>query len=75
MVALLQIITGLPVFLWKKPLKPSSKHLLYLDLCPVRELQLEPGFEKIALYADNSGKPTHAARQLDNGRWTIEPVK
>lgn len=31
--------------------------------------QLEPGFEKIALYALN-GRPTHAARQLDNGKWT-----
>lgn len=31
--------------------------------------QLETGFEKIALYALN-GNPTHAARQLDNGRWT-----
>jgi hypothetical protein len=28
-----------------------------------------PGEEKICLYAKN-GKPTHAARQLSNGRWT-----
>lgn len=27
-------------------------------------------FEKIALFAKPSGKPTHAARQLDNGKWT-----
>lgn len=31
---------------------------------------LEEGFEKIALYADASGVPTHAARQLATGRWT-----
>jgi hypothetical protein len=31
----------------------------------------EPGFEKIAIYA-NSGDPTHAARQLDNGNWTTK---
>jgi hypothetical protein len=34
---------------------------------------LEPGFEKIALYAKGAGEkliPTHAARQLPNGRWT-----
>jgi hypothetical protein len=31
---------------------------------------LEPGQEKIALYAEASGCPTHAARQLPNGRWT-----
>ena len=30
---------------------------------------LEPGFEKIALFAQN-GEPTHAARQLPSGRWT-----
>ena len=30
---------------------------------------LEKGFEKIAIYAKN-GIPTHAARQLKNGRWT-----
>lgn len=31
--------------------------------------ELEAGFEKIALFADNDG-PQHAARQLSNGRWT-----
>ena len=31
--------------------------------------QLEIGYEKIALYAKDN-KPTHAARQLSNGRWT-----
>jgi hypothetical protein len=31
---------------------------------------LETGFIKVALYRDSSGKPTHAARQLPNGRWT-----
>ena len=29
----------------------------------------EQGYEKIAIYAQN-GKPTHAARQLNNGKWT-----
>lgn len=31
---------------------------------------LEAGFEKVALYADATGTPTHAARQLENGRWS-----
>lgn len=31
---------------------------------------LEPGFEKIALYVDSENMPTHAARQLPNGKWT-----
>lgn len=29
----------------------------------------EAGYEKIAIYADDQGVPTHAARQLPNGRW------
>jgi len=31
---------------------------------------LEAGSEKIAIFVDASGTPTHAARQLPNGRWT-----
>ncbi|MHB8846284.1 MAG: DUF7689 domain-containing protein [Nitrospirota bacterium] len=30
----------------------------------------EVGWEKIAIYIDNSGLPTHAARQLNSGQWT-----
>jgi hypothetical protein len=30
----------------------------------------EPGFEKLALFVDARGVPTHAARQLRVGRWT-----
>jgi len=41
---------------------------------------LENGFEKIAIYVNSSGNPTHAARQLPNGEWTsklgnIEDIK
>jgi hypothetical protein len=35
--------------------------------CPGEEY--EPGFEKVALFA-RDGIPTHAARQLPDGRWT-----
>jgi hypothetical protein len=31
--------------------------------------ELEAGFEKVALFADADGFPTHAARQLASGRW------
>ena len=31
---------------------------------------LDAGFEKVALFADAQGKPTHAAKQLPNGRWS-----
>jgi hypothetical protein len=34
------------------------------------QADLEPGFEKIALFADADGTPTHAARQLRDGMWT-----
>lgn len=30
---------------------------------------LEPGKQKVAIYADRAGKPTHAARQLADGWW------
>lgn len=32
--------------------------------------EYEEGFEKIAIYVDSNGKPTHAARQLESGDWT-----
>src|SRR5439155_11373058 len=31
---------------------------------------VELGFEKVALFADAEGVPTHAARQLQTGRWS-----
>jgi hypothetical protein len=31
---------------------------------------LETDFEKVAIYADFTGTPTHAARQLTDGTWT-----
>jgi hypothetical protein len=30
----------------------------------------EDGFEKVAIFTDREGLPQHAARQLENGRWT-----
>jgi hypothetical protein len=38
------------------------------QVCDREEPEL--GLERIALFADNEGVPTHAARQLPNGRWT-----
>jgi hypothetical protein len=31
---------------------------------------VEVGFQKIAIYVNSSGKPTHASRQLPTGNWT-----
>lgn len=30
---------------------------------------LEPGFEKVAIYTNSDGKPTHVARQFSTGHW------
>jgi hypothetical protein len=32
--------------------------------------EVEEGIEKLALFGNTQGLPTHAARQLSNGRWT-----
>lgn len=32
--------------------------------------RIEAGLEKVAIYCDPGGTPTHAARQLDDGKWT-----
>jgi hypothetical protein len=31
---------------------------------------VEPDVDKVAIYADASGAPTHAARQLESGSWS-----
>jgi hypothetical protein len=41
-----------------------------LGFIPCDDPDMEQGYEKVALYVDHDGKPTHAARQLPNGRWT-----
>ncbi|MBW4695341.1 MAG: hypothetical protein KME27_26630 [Lyngbya sp. HA4199-MV5] len=44
------------------------------ELSPDNNPELEPGFEKIALYVDSFGKVTHATRQIAKGanigKWT-----
>jgi len=41
-----------------------------LGFIPCENKNIEHGLEKIAMYVDDTGKPTHAARQLPNGRRT-----
>lgn len=38
------------------------------ELCGNTELEAD--FEKVAIYVDSKGVPTHAAKQLPSGRWT-----
>ena len=40
-----------------------------LGYLPCDSGEPEPGFEKVAIYI-KSGKPTHASKQLQTGRWT-----
>lgn len=37
---------------------------------PCGDRGIEPGYEKVVIYAKDQGMPTHAARQLPDGRWT-----
>ena len=37
---------------------------------PCLDGQLEAGYDKIAIYVNAQGKPTHATRQLPSGKWT-----
>ena len=37
---------------------------------PCDSPRLEPGYEKVAIFVNSTGAPTHAARQLRSGRWT-----
>ncbi len=41
-----------------------------LGFTPCDVAEYEKGFEKVAVYVDTSGKPTHAARQLSPELWT-----
>lgn len=41
-----------------------------LGYSPCESAVFEPEFQKIAIFCDDEGQPTHAARQLANGKWT-----
>jgi hypothetical protein len=41
-----------------------------LGYVPAANGDIEPGYSKVAIYLDGNGVPTHAARQLPDGRWT-----
>lgn len=40
------------------------------SVCEAGNRDPEVGYQKIAIYTDSDGVPTHAARQLPNGEWT-----
>jgi hypothetical protein len=41
---------------------------LGFEVCQSKEL--EEGYEKVAIFSNQYGKPTHAARQIESGKWT-----
>jgi hypothetical protein len=41
-----------------------------LGYSPCDDGTLEEGFEKVAIYVDESETPTHMAKQLPSGMWT-----
>lgn len=41
-----------------------------LGYIPCDNENLEQGFEKVAIYLNDNGEPTHAARQLSDGNWS-----
>ena len=43
---------------------------LTIGYTPCASAEMEPDFEKVAFFARPDGTPEHAARQLDDGRWT-----
>lgn len=43
--------------------------VLGYELCDALDDALEPGYEKVAIYAEHR-EPTHASRQLQTGEWT-----
>ncbi len=54
----------------QETLAAFMKAFATIGFMPCDDAHTEQGYEKVALYVDQNGKPTHAARQLPNGRWT-----
>lgn len=65
-----------PWYFWPSsaPCEPSLQAFVLaygtLGFSPCDSQAREPGTEKIAVFANDGGIPTHAARQLPSGRWT-----
>jgi hypothetical protein len=69
--------TPIPGYYWPSGLARNAKLETFIELYrlegnfePCADGSLETGFEKVALYVDRSDKVSHAARQLDSGKWT-----
>lgn len=58
---------GVPMEYSLEAYKKAYETLSYVECS---ESNYEPGYEKVTIYINRYGKPTHAARQLSSGRWT-----
>jgi len=55
---------------WEISINAFVSAFLTLGYTVCSDESVEPGTEKVALFADSEGVPTHAARQLPTGQWT-----
>ena len=66
----------LPGFYWPPGVHKEYSLTAYLRVFAVHgyatcdRAGIEPGFQKIAIYVDAEGIPSHAARQTAAGKWT-----
>jgi hypothetical protein len=61
---------GLPVFRAEESMAAFVAAFATLGYTPCDDDAFDPAWEKVALFVNGAGEPTHAARQLPNGRWT-----
>jgi hypothetical protein len=65
-----------PLGVWPRDLSASYSAGVFVKLyerhnfVECSDSEPETGFEKIAIYVDDRGDVTHAARQLPDGKWT-----
>ncbi|MEP7341357.1 MAG: hypothetical protein ABI977_26745 [Acidobacteriota bacterium] len=66
----------LPGLYWPPGAKKEYSLAVYLRVfavhgyAPCDHAELEPGYDKVAIYIDADGIPSHAARQTTSGKWT-----
>ena len=67
---------GKPPYYWPPglPLDPTLNNFVAafatVGYSPCDSFAPEEGFEKVVIYVNDQGRPTHAARMVENGRWT-----
>jgi hypothetical protein len=72
-----QYLPGLAGYYWPEELTTDETLESWIRVFEIEggfsqcsERSLEPGIEKIAIYIDARGEPTHVSRQMASGLWT-----